>query len=160
VQWDVLQTRIVTELKADIPRPATATSRTPSQQTTTPSKTTHVSTSATGTQEPSPETRKAWIAGPVIGVLTAILLVLAGLWFLTRHRRQRFGPSAVGNNDNGKEEFLKAQIHSDIIPRQPALDLEGSYPKGVPEMSANEIPAQQILVSNGQHEEGVTGRNS
>ncbi|GJC82767.1 hypothetical protein ColLi_05605 [Colletotrichum liriopes] len=106
------------------------------------------------------QTSKAWIAGPVIGVLTAILLVLAGLWFLRRHRRQRFGRSAIGGNVNGKEEFIKAQLQSESIPRQPATDLEGPYPKGMPEMSANEIPAQQVLFSDGQHEEGVTGRNT
>ncbi|KZL67355.1 glycoprotein X [Colletotrichum tofieldiae] len=160
VQWGVLQTRIVTELKGDAPRLVTATSRTLSRQTMTSSKTPHASTSATGIQEPSPETSKAWIAGPVIGVLTAILLVLAGLWFLRRHRGQRFGRSAVGGNDNGKEEFIKAQLHSDSIPRHPATDFEGSYPKGMSEMSANEILAQQVLFSDGQHEEGVTGRNS
>ncbi|CCF42880.1 hypothetical protein CH063_12749, partial [Colletotrichum higginsianum] len=132
--------------------------QTPIPSETKPNETEPRATSATSAREPSPETSNAWIAGPVIGVLTAILLVLAGLWFLRRRRRQGLDRSAAGENDDGKEEFLKAQLHSDCVPRQPATELEGSYPKTTPEVMTNEIAAQEMPVSEGGHVEGVTGR--
>ncbi|GJC97286.1 Nonsense-mediated mRNA decay protein [Colletotrichum higginsianum IMI 349063] len=160
----VLQTRTVTELKAEATTELHTFSRqtfswqTPIPSETKPNETEPRATSATSAREPSPETSNAWIAGPVIGVLTAILLVLAGLWFLRRRRRQGLDRSAAGENDDGKEEFLKAQLHSDCVPRQPATELEGSYPKTTPEVMTNEIAAQEMPVSEGGHVEGVTGR--
>ncbi|KAK6225017.1 glycoprotein X [Colletotrichum tabaci] len=160
----VLQTWTVTELKAEATTELHTFSRqtfswqTPIPSETKPNETEPRATSATSAREPSPETSNAWIAGPVIGVLTAILLVLAGLWFLRRRRRQGLDRSAAGDNDDGKEEFLKAQLHSDCVPRQPATELEGSYPKTTPEIMTNEIAAQGMPVSEGGHVEGVTER--
>ncbi|KAJ0166494.1 hypothetical protein CTA2_7113 [Colletotrichum tanaceti] len=166
VRSGVLQTKTVTELKAEASTELHTFSRqtlswqTPIPSETKSSETEHSGTSATGAREPSPETSNAWIAGPVIGVLTAILLVLAGLWFLRRRRRRGLDGSAAGVNDDGKEAFVKGQLHSDCVPRQPATELEGSYPATTPEMMANEIAAQEMAVLEGGHMEGVTGRVS
>ncbi|KAK1964194.1 hypothetical protein LY78DRAFT_748556 [Colletotrichum sublineola] len=160
VQPGVLRTRTVTELKAEVTGLLTATSNGLSPQRTSPTATMPAGTSATVAQEPFPERDKAWIAGPVIGAVTAILLALAGLWFLRRRSRRAFDWSAAKANGYGKEEFTKAKLHSDCIPRGYVAELEDSWPKAMPEMSANEIPSQELPVSDGRHVEGVTGRNS
>ncbi|KAK1590854.1 uncharacterized protein LY79DRAFT_553331 [Colletotrichum navitas] len=157
VRPGMLRTWEVTELKAEFTGLLTATSNALSLQTTMPTETMPAGTSATATQKPSPEPDKAWIAGSVIGVVTAILLVLAGLWFFRRHSRRVLDRSAVEANGYGKEEFIKAQLHPDWIPRGHAAELECSWPKTMPAISVNEIPAQEMPVSNSRHVEGVTG---
>ncbi|KAK2001106.1 hypothetical protein LX36DRAFT_377858 [Colletotrichum falcatum] len=147
VKSGVLRTWIVTEPKASFTDLRSATSNALSPQTT-PTETMPAGTSATAAQEPSPEPDKAWVAGPVIGVVTAILLVLAGLWFLRRRSRRALDWPAAAGNGHGREEFIKTQLHS------------GSWPKATAEMSANEIAAEELPVSVGRHVEGVTGRNS
>ncbi|KAK2032950.1 hypothetical protein LX32DRAFT_635810 [Colletotrichum zoysiae] len=160
VQPGVLRTWIVTELKAEFTGLLTATSNVFTPQNTMPTETMPAGTSTTARQEPSPGSSKAWIAGPVIGVVTAILLVLAGLWFLRRRSRRALDRPVAEANGYGKEEFVKAQLHSDCILRGYAAELEGSWPKTMLEMSANEVSAPELRVSDGQHVEGVTGRNS
>ncbi|OHF03463.1 hypothetical protein CORC01_01182 [Colletotrichum orchidophilum] len=122
--------------------------------------------SETGSSGPIPG-NSAWIAGPVVGVITAIMLFLGALWFL-RRRRQRMTDreeSLVpdgGRGGYGKEEFEKAQLHSECIPHRIVMELEGSYPTFAPDMSpamemnANEVPAQELSVPGSQHVEGVT----
>ncbi|WYZ45402.1 hypothetical protein EsH8_VIII_000718 [Colletotrichum jinshuiense] len=160
IQSGVLHIWTVTELKAEVTSPGIATSKTVSLPTASSNETTPAGTSATDIQVPPGEISKAWIAGPVIGIITAIMLVLAGLWLLRRRRKQGLDRFAVGNNEDAKEEFIRAQLHSDCVPRHIAMELEGSYPKAIPEMSANEIPAGEMPISNGQHTEQMTGRNS
>ncbi|KAK2060947.1 hypothetical protein LY76DRAFT_634345 [Colletotrichum caudatum] len=160
VQSGVLWTRIVTELRAEFTGLLTATPNVLTSQSTMLTKTMPAGTSTTARQEPPPESGKAWIAGPVVVVVTAILLVLAGLWFLRRRSRRTLDPSVSEANGYGKEVFVKAQLHSDCILRGYAAEIEGSWPGIMLEMSANEVSAQELTVSDGQHVEGVTERNS
>ncbi|KAF0318960.1 hypothetical protein GQ607_013769, partial [Colletotrichum asianum] len=46
-----------------------------------------------------------------------------------------------------RERFEKAELHAEDAPQIPPTELEGSYPDPVPEMSANEIAAQEMLSS-------------
>ncbi|KAK1710413.1 hypothetical protein BDP67DRAFT_376072, partial [Colletotrichum lupini] len=109
----------------------------------------------------------AWIAGPVIGVITAIMLLLGALWFLRRRRHRAVDKEesmatgiAIGTRGGGygQEEYEKPQLHSDCIPRR--MELEGSYPNSpmspMSEMTANEVAAQELSVPGSQHVEGVT----
>ncbi|KXH31669.1 hypothetical protein CSIM01_08619 [Colletotrichum simmondsii] len=113
----------------------------------------------------------AWIAGPVIGVITAIMLLLGALWFLRRRRHRVVDKEesmatgiAIGTRGGGygQEEYEKPQLHSDCIPRR--MELEGSYPNSpmspLSEMTANEVAAQELSVPGSQHVEGVTEKNS
>ncbi|KXH25157.1 hypothetical protein CNYM01_12984 [Colletotrichum nymphaeae SA-01] len=113
----------------------------------------------------------AWIAGPVIGVITAIMLLLGALWFLRRRRHRLVDKEesmatgvAIGTRGGGysQEEYEKPQLHSDCIPRR--MELEGSYPSSpmspMSEMTANEVAAQELSVPGSQHVEGVTDKNS
>ncbi|KAK1986151.1 hypothetical protein LZ30DRAFT_317803 [Colletotrichum cereale] len=159
VQPGVLRTWIVTDLKAEFTGLPTVTSDVLSPYTTKPTGTAPANTSATVAEEPSQELDKAWIAGPVIGVVTAILLALAGLWFLRRRSRRALYRSAAEGNGYGKEEFIKGQLHSHCVQCGHAAELEDSRPKAMPVISADEIPAQDAPVSYGRHEEGVTGRS-
>ncbi|KAK1701262.1 hypothetical protein BDP55DRAFT_15304 [Colletotrichum godetiae] len=131
----------------------------------------------TGTGDTGPiPGNSAWIAGPVIGVITAIMLVLGALWFL-RRRRQRVvdkeesmandvSTGGTGRGGYGQEEYEKPQLHSDCIPHRIIMELEGSYPisplpmSPASEMTANEVPAQELSVPGSQHVEGVTEKNS
>lgn len=82
------------------------------------------------------------IVGIVIGAASIVLLFAASLWAL-RWRKKREANPFNGADDN--RGFEKPQLHSECIPRQPAVELEGSYPKEVPEIGANEIAAHEML---------------
>ncbi|KAK1731587.1 uncharacterized protein BDZ83DRAFT_164058 [Colletotrichum acutatum] len=124
----------------------------------------------TGDSGPIPG-NSAWIAGPVIGVITAIMLLLGALWFLRRRRHRLIDKEesmatgiAIGTRSGGygQGEYEKPQLHSDCIPRR--MELEGSYPNSpmspMSEMTANEVAAQELSVPGSQHVEGVTEKNS
>ncbi|KAK1478102.1 hypothetical protein CABS01_03404 [Colletotrichum abscissum] len=113
----------------------------------------------------------AWIAGPVIGVITAIMLLLGALWFLRRRRHRAVDKEesmatgiAIGTRGGGYGQggYEKPQLHSDCIPRR--MELEGSYPNSpmspMSEMTANEVAAQELSVPGSQHVEGVTEKSS
>lgn len=55
------------------------------------------------------------------------------------------------SDDTGKEGYSKAQLHSDCVPHRPVMELEGSYPKLLPEMTANEVPAQELPNPHNRH---------
>ncbi|EXF83389.1 hypothetical protein CFIO01_11319 [Colletotrichum fioriniae PJ7] len=158
-----LQTITATELKS------TDSSETggggPSSSSTETGK-----TPGTGDSGPIPG-NSAWIAGPVIGVITAIMLLLGALWFLRRRRHRVLDKEesmatgiAIGTRGGGygQGEYEKPQLHSDCIPRR--TELEGSYPNShvnpLSEMTANEVAAQELSVPGSQHVEGVTEKIS
>ncbi|KAK1839407.1 hypothetical protein CCHR01_17965 [Colletotrichum chrysophilum] len=85
-----------------------------------------------------------WVAGALIGGTSIVLFFAAGLWFLRRRRKQKAFRSNAVHDNRGYE---KPQLHSDCIPRQPAIELEGSYPNAMPEIGANEVAAQELLSS-------------
>ncbi|KAL3304043.1 nonsense-mediated mrna decay protein, partial [Colletotrichum asianum] len=88
----------------------------------------------------------AWISGPVLGSICAILLVLICFWFVRRRRRENLSlPTAIGHRANDKHE--KPELHANHVAREPPVEIGGSYPVPVPEMGANEVSAQEMLVS-------------
>ncbi|KAH9235186.1 hypothetical protein K456DRAFT_1946412 [Colletotrichum gloeosporioides 23] len=88
----------------------------------------------------------AWIIGPVVGSMCAILLVLICCWFVRRRRRENSSPpTVIGQRADDKHE--KPELHANHVAREPPVEIGGSYPVPVPEMGANEVPAQEMLVS-------------
>ena len=86
----------------------------------------------------------AWIAGPIVGSVSALAMIILGLLFW-RRRRQRLrdaDPDARGNM------FHKPELHSDYVP--PDLEMEGSgLPHELPaidpgpyEMIVDELPVE------------------
>lgn len=71
-----------------------------------------------------------------------VLVIAVGLWSARWGREKKVSPLNAADDGIG---FEKPQLHSDCIPRQPAIELEGSYPKEVPEIGANEIAAHEML---------------
>ncbi|KAK2780489.1 hypothetical protein CKAH01_00433 [Colletotrichum kahawae] len=131
VQSGVLVTATVTEVR---------------EQATSTVATTSPTVPPTETPDPKPTKSSAWIAGPVIGVLAAILLLLGAWWFLRRRKSRKAKLSeATGDNDEVRK-YEKAELHADGAPKVPPMELEGSYPTPVPEMGVNEVPAQEMLV--------------
>ncbi|KAF4780112.1 hypothetical protein HER10_EVM0009452 [Colletotrichum scovillei] len=116
--------------------------------TSTPSSSTS-SQSVIPTESTLTAPNRAWVAGLVIGCVAVIALV-TGFWFL-RRRRRRANQVATENKSEANDEYTKAQLHSDSLPPKPAIELEGSYPNPIPEMSANEIAAQEMLVPHSHH---------
>ncbi|KAF3797347.1 hypothetical protein GCG54_00009318 [Colletotrichum gloeosporioides] len=102
------------------------------------------STGAIETTDTPAAENNAWIAGPVVGSICAIILLSFGWWFLRRRKRHH---ALLPTADNKKERFEKAELHAEDAPQIPPTELEGSYPDPVPEMSANEIAAQEMLSS-------------
>ncbi|TDZ60607.1 Regulator of nonsense transcripts 1 [Colletotrichum trifolii] len=97
---------------------------------------------------PAPPQSKAWIAGPVVGVTCAVAFLVLGFWFLRRRRRRRkSGPETADGKYDGKGKYEKAELHANDVPPHPAMELEGSYPKPIPELSANGIAAGELFVS-------------
>ncbi|KAF4939285.1 hypothetical protein CGCF245_v003843 [Colletotrichum fructicola] len=86
----------------------------------------------------------AGVVGAIIGGTSFMLLFAAGMWSLKRRRKRKVTPSDALDDKRG---FEKPQLHSDCIPRLPAIELEGSYPEVIPEIGANEIAAQEMLSS-------------
>ncbi|KAF6844522.1 glycoprotein X [Colletotrichum musicola] len=157
VESGVLKTLTVTELKAEITTTslattslATATLAVTDLMTTTSASPREAATaSEPPTPGPTPSASKAWIAGPVVGGMCAIGLLLGGIWFLRRRRRRRQRHMAVSlptaaYEDDGKGKYEKAELHADAVPRSPPMELEGSYPDAVPEMGVNEVAAREL----------------
>ncbi|EQB53185.1 hypothetical protein CGLO_07119 [Colletotrichum gloeosporioides Cg-14] len=113
--------------------------------TTSPAEVSH-SILPSETADPKPTKGSAWIAGPVIGVLTAVLLLLGAWWFLRRRRSRKAKLSEATSDNDEIRKYEKAELHADGAPKVPPMELEGSYPMPVPEMGVNEIPAQEMLV--------------
>ncbi|KAK1540290.1 uncharacterized protein CCOS01_01604 [Colletotrichum costaricense] len=114
------------------------TTSTPSASTSSQS----VMPTESASTESTPAPNRAWVAGLVIGCV-AVTALVTGFWFL-RRRRRRANQAAIENTSEAHDEYTKAQLHSDSLPPKPAIELEGSYPDPIPEMSANEIAAQEI----------------
>ncbi|KAF4820780.1 hypothetical protein CGCTS75_v011247 [Colletotrichum tropicale] len=121
-------------------RPGVFTPQATSQATSQPVESTASEAPASG--------NNAWIDGPVVGTACAIILLFFGWWFLKRRRRHKaFVPTSniAGPDKENKERFEKAELHADDAPKIHPTELEGSHPDPVPEMSANEIAAQEML---------------
>ncbi|KAF9879401.1 nonsense-mediated mRNA decay protein 1 [Colletotrichum karsti] len=113
--------------------------------TTSASVTGPTTSAASLTPDPTPPASKAWIAGPVIGAVFLVLLLLAGFWFIQRRKKRRAAiPTTTTDDVDDKEKYAKAELHAEHTPRPVPMELEGSYPDPVPEMSVNEVPAQEI----------------
>ncbi|KAK0648546.1 hypothetical protein B0T16DRAFT_456015 [Cercophora newfieldiana] len=85
----------------------------------------------------------AWIAGPVIGAVVAIsVLIFAGYFFF--HIRPKRSAAAAPVDQGGEEKgpLEKAQLHSDSISRPPQ-EMDGGM-NSQPTMVANEGPAVEL----------------
>ena len=90
----------------------------------------------------------AWIAGPVIGcVLGIAMIVLGGLFFMRRRRRRQEDEARNAAPEGGDALGGKAQLHGECVPR-PMTPREMDAGKNtfwqLDEMSANEIPAAEL----------------
>ncbi|OHF03462.1 hypothetical protein CORC01_01181 [Colletotrichum orchidophilum] len=93
----------------------------------------------------------AWIAGSVMSCII-VLFLLTCFWFLRRLRRKA-NRLIAGHKERskGNDEYTKAELHSECLPRKPAVELEGSYSNPLPDMSKNEIAAQKMLSPHSRH---------
>nr|XP_036577742.1 nonsense-mediated mRNA decay protein [Colletotrichum truncatum]KAF6784801.1 nonsense-mediated mRNA decay protein [Colletotrichum truncatum] len=108
-----------------------------------------VEASQTAQREQAQPRSSAWIAGPIVGAIVVIGILLGGCWFWRRRRKQKaiLPTTAIADSD-GKGRYEKAELHANHMQRSPPMELEGSYPDPVPEMSANEVAAQEMLASD------------
>lgn len=86
-----------------------------------------------------------WIVGPIVGSICSILLALTCFWLIQRRRRKSSSPAVINNGADDK--YKKPALHADHVASGRSIEVEGSYPESVPEMGANEVPAQEMLVS-------------
>lgn len=134
---------------------ASEVSTTSSTTTSTGSSTTSTETSSsTGSSTPPPEDKssgsRAWIAGPVVGSVVALSLLLGALFWLRQRKRKK---ATTPVSEPFDESYGKAQLHSDDIPKPvyptPELhpdsihEMEGSRPEEA-EKPANEAPAREL----------------
>ncbi|KAH6880468.1 hypothetical protein B0T10DRAFT_581799 [Thelonectria olida] len=123
-------------------RPPTSTTRT---STSSPTTTTAfpIASSASG------EANKAWIAGPVIGVIVGLLLTIAMAFLLGRRRRK------LGHASEEGWMFAKAELHADSVPPKKPEEIDGQMicelPGSMPapaEMSVAEVAANEMSSSS------------
>ncbi|KAK1839408.1 glycoprotein X [Colletotrichum chrysophilum] len=136
VDSGVWVTATVTELRQEATTMVTTTSPAEASPTVLPSE----------IAGPEHTNSSTWIAGPVVSVITAVLLLLAAWWFLRRRRSQKGKLSEATGGSYEVRKYEKGELHADDAPKVPPMELEGSYPTPVPEMGANEVPAQEMLV--------------
>ncbi|KAL2670784.1 hypothetical protein Neosp_014586 [[Neocosmospora] mangrovei] len=95
---------------------------------------------------------QAWIAGPVVGAVVAVLILAGvGFWWYRRRKRTPKAPSSPPDHQE-TTQFDKPQLHSECIPRPnpgqvvtalpPEQGHAHSYSYG--EMPANEAPAYEL----------------
>ncbi|KAF5672302.1 cell wall protein [Fusarium heterosporum] len=95
------------------------------------------------------ESSKAWIAGPVVGGIIGLVLLLIGAYLFGRRRANRNG---VEDRDGSEGRY---QLHSDSMnvssPEKghfPAVhEMHGSTPQPA-EMAVNEVPASELPSEN------------
>lgn len=125
---------------------SSSSSSTPSQ-TSTPTSTSSTSSttpSQTQTSVPTPSSSKAWIAGPVIGVLALIALIAFVLWFL-RRRRQRANNNATTQQPPASYLDPNGKIVYNPVPQEMGLAErpEGYYGPGIAPKA--ELPSQSPI---------------
>ncbi|KAH7124510.1 hypothetical protein EDB81DRAFT_889955 [Dactylonectria macrodidyma] len=90
---------------------------------------------------------KSWIAGPILGSIIGVALILGTVVYIWRRR------SRVTRPDGLEPPYGKAQLHSDCIPKsareteaQVIHEMEGPSAQPV-EKAANEVPAAELAAA-------------
>ncbi|KAH6871991.1 hypothetical protein B0T10DRAFT_589155 [Thelonectria olida] len=90
---------------------------------------------------------KSWIAGPILGSIFGMALILGTVVYIWRRQ------SRVTRPDGLDPPYNKAQLHSDCIPKpahetgaQVIYEMEGSSAQPV-EKAANEVPAAELAAA-------------
>ncbi|KAI9148109.1 hypothetical protein HJFPF1_11932 [Paramyrothecium foliicola] len=116
-----------------LPRNVTMTSSTNLRASTVPIVNTPIRTPAGSQTTVPPEDDdsrgQAWIAGPAVGTVAAVALILVGVWLLFRRRKHQ----TIQHDEMPHE---KAQLHSDCLPRpeKPVLEL---HPETIQELEGS-----------------------
>lgn len=142
---------------------ATSTSSTTiSSTTTTAPLSTESADSGSGTG--GSKSSKAWIAGPVVGSVVGLALLLSLAFLLGRRRRKKKEETEEGDeamtqapaeSEPAEESHGKAQLHADDMPKpitpiaelhpETIHEVEGSSPHDLRvEKPANETPAREL----------------
>lgn len=159
---------------------------TSTSSTTIPSSTTTTAPSSTESVEPGSgaerlKSSKAWIAGPVVGSVVGLALLLSLAFLLGRRRRKKKEETEEGDeavtegpvySEPADESHGKAQLHADDMPKpitpiaelhpDTIYEIEGSSPNDLlVEKPANETPARELpgaeVIQKDEREKGEKG---